>query len=79
LVLASKENGLEVNGENNKCTIMSWDEHAGKNIKIGNASFESMEQFRYLGTTLTYQNALHEEIKTRLKSGNACYHSAQNL
>jgi len=31
LVVANKVNGLEVNAENNKCTIMSWDEHAGKN------------------------------------------------
>jgi len=41
--------------------------------------FESMEQFKYLGTTLTNQNSMQEEIKCRLKSGNACYHSVQNL
>ena len=28
---------------------------------------------------LTNQNSIHEEIKSRLKSGNACYHSVQNL
>jgi hypothetical protein len=33
----------------------------------------------YLGTTLTNQNSIQEEIKSRLKSGNACYHLAQNL
>jgi len=33
----------------------------------------------YLGTTLTNQNSIQEEIKSRLKSGNACYHSVQNL
>ena len=38
-----------------------------------------MEEFKYLGTTLTYQNSIAEEIKSRLKSGNACYHSVQNL
>ena len=38
-----------------------------------------MEGFRYLGTTLTNQNLIQEEIKSRLKSGNACYHSVQNL
>jgi hypothetical protein len=32
-----------------------------------------------LGTTLTNKNSIHEEIKSRLKSGNACYHSEQNL
>ena len=38
-----------------------------------------MEEFKYLGTTLTNQNFIQEEIKTSWKSGNACYHSAQNL
>jgi hypothetical protein len=32
-----------------------------------------------LGTTLTDQNCIHEEIKSRLNSGNACYYSVQNL
>ena len=38
-----------------------------------------MEEFKYLGTTLANQNSIAEEIKSRLKSGNACYHSVQNL
>ena len=37
-----------------------------------------MEEFKYLGTTLTNQNSIAEEIKSRLRSGNACYHSVQN-
>ena len=38
-----------------------------------------MEEFRYLGTTLTNQNSIQEESKSRVKSGNACHHSVQNL
>jgi len=38
-----------------------------------------MEEFKYLGTTLTNQNSIQEEIKSRLKSGNVCYHLVQNL
>jgi len=38
-----------------------------------------MEEFRNLGTTLTNQNFIQEEIKRRLKSGNTFYHSVQNL
>ena len=34
---------------------------------------------RLLGTTLTNQNSIAEEIKNRLRSGSACYHSVQNL
>ena len=32
-----------------------------------------------MGTTLTNQNSIQEEIKSRLKSGNACYLSVQNI
>jgi len=38
-----------------------------------------MEEFKYKGTTLTNQNSIQEEIKNRLKLGNACHHSVQNL
>ena len=38
-----------------------------------------MKEFKYLGTTLRNQNSIPEEIKSRLRSGNACYHSVQNL
>jgi hypothetical protein len=48
-------------------------------VKIDNTSFENVAQFRFLGTTVTNQNILLEEIKRRLNSGNACYDSVQNL
>jgi len=43
------------------------------NIKVDNNSVESVEQSKYLGTTLAYQNSSHEKIKRRLKPRNACY------
>ena len=61
--------------------VMSQDQNAGRsyNIKIDNSSFERVEQFKYLGTTLMNQNSVQEEIKSRLTSGNICYHLVQNL
>jgi hypothetical protein len=55
--------------------------NAGQNhdIKIGNRCFKNVAQFRYLGTTITNQNLIQEEIKRRLNSSNTCYHLVQNL
>jgi sorting nexin-29 len=81
LVIASKEIGLEVNAEKTKYMVMSRNQNAGHNhnIKIDNKSFERVEEFKYLGATLMDRNSIHEEIKGRLKSGNACYHLVQNI
>jgi len=48
-------------------------------MKIDNSSIERVEEFKCLGTTLTNQNSIQEEIKSRLKLGHACYYSVQNL
>jgi hypothetical protein len=46
---------------------------------MDNGTFERVEECKYFGTALTNQNSIAEEIKSRLRSGNACYHSVQNL
>jgi hypothetical protein len=62
--------------EKTKCMLLSHHQNAGQNhdIKVAN-SFENVAQFKYLGTTVTNQNLIQEDIKRRLTSGNACYHS----
>ena len=81
LIVASKEIGLEVNADKTKYMVMSREQTAGlsHSINIDSSSIERVEQFKYLGMMLTYQNSIQEEIKSRLKLGNACYHSVQNL
>ena len=61
--------------------VMSRDQNAGRihSVRIDNSTFERVEGFKYLGTILTNQNSNAEEIRSRLRSGNACYHSVQNL
>ena len=75
LLVATKETGLEVNADKTKYMVMSRYRNAGRgcSVKIDNSSFERVEEFKYLGTTLTDQNSIQEEIKSRLKLGNACY------
>jgi hypothetical protein len=61
--------------------LMSRSQKIGQkiSIKIANRSFEGAAKIRYLGTTLTEQNYMHEEIKSGLNSGNACYSSLHSL
>jgi len=81
LVAATRKTGLEVSADKTKYMVMSRDQNAGRihSVRIDNSTFERVEEFKYLGTTLTNQNSIPEEIKSRLRSGNACYHSVQNL
>ena len=60
---------------------MSRDQNAGRSysMRIDNSSIERVEEFKYLGKTLTNKNSIQEEIKSRLKLGNVCYYLVQNL
>jgi hypothetical protein len=77
---ASKEVGLEVNPEETKYMLMSHGQKIGQkhSIKIANRFSEDVEKFKYLRTTITDENCMHEKIKSRLNSGNTCYHLVQS-
>jgi hypothetical protein len=70
-----------VSPEKTKYMLMSHSQKVGQkhSIKIANWSFEDVAKFRYLGTTLTEQNLIPEEINNRLNSEDACYHLVQSL
>jgi hypothetical protein len=70
-----------MNAEKTKYMIMSRHPKLGqnRNISTANESFEKVTKFRYLGTTLKNQNDIHNEIKNRLNSGNACAHLVQSF
>ena len=61
--------------------VMSRDQNVGRShsMKMNNSSCERVKKFKYLGTNLTNQNSIQEVCKSRLQSGNACYHSVHNL
>jgi hypothetical protein len=60
---------------------MAGDQNAVRShsMTVDNSAIERVEEFKYLGTTLTNQNSVQAEIKSRLKLANACYYSVQNL
>jgi hypothetical protein len=79
LVVASKEIGLEVHAD--KYMVMSRDQNARRshNKYFDSRSYERVEEFKYLGTTLINKYSIQEESDKRLKEGNYCFHSVQYL
>jgi hypothetical protein len=69
-----------VSADKTKYMDMSRDQTTGRgqSMKHDKSSFESVEELKYLGTTLTNRNSVQDEIKSRTNSGNAWYHSVQN-
>jgi hypothetical protein len=55
---------------------MSWQENTkqDQNIYVENKFFENVTESKYLEMTLRDQNCMPEEIKGKLKLGNAYHH-----
>lgn len=80
-LVARKEIGLEINYEETGAIFMSCQQNAGRNrnMRLANQTPENVTKFKYLGTTLTYQHFIYEEIYGRLDSENACYSAVDGL
>jgi hypothetical protein len=65
LIDASTEVDLEVNAEKTKYVLLFLHQNEGQNryIKIVNGIFESVEEFKYLGTTVTSQNVTERTLR----------------
>jgi hypothetical protein len=77
----SNEVGLEIKAVKTKYILLSRHRNSDQNPdkKIRNRLLENVSHFKYLGTTVSNQNSIHEETMRRLNSGNACNNSVQNL
>ena len=80
-VVPSKEIGLEVNADAAKNTVISRNQNVGQSHRTNLIIFpvDMWKSSNIWKQTVTNQNSIEEEIKSRLKSGNACCHSVHNL
>jgi len=67
--VASKKFGIEVNADKTKYKVMSRDQKASRShsMKVENRSFEGVEEFKYLGITLTNQNSIQQETRKQIE------------
>jgi len=61
-VKETREIGLEVSADKTKYMVKSRDQNVGRihSVRSVNSTFERVEEFKYLGTTLTNQNSIAE-------------------
>ena len=79
---ASKLAGLEINDHKTKYMVLMRDdtkEEDKEDFKTKNRTFERVDTFKYLGSSLNERNEILPEIKERIAAGNRAYFSLQNV
>jgi hypothetical protein len=68
LLDSSNEVGLEVNPDKTRYMLVTRSQKIGQkhSIKVANRSFEDVAKLKYLGTTLSDQNCMHEDKIRRM-------------
>ena len=81
LLGAVQEIGLKINVDSTKCMVASRNQIPQQipQLEIENETIENIEKFKYLGSIITNRNEVHEEVISRVNSGNAAYFSVQKL
>ena len=79
LINSCEDISLSIN--TGKTKYMEMGRHRGMisnaNIKISSHSYEIGKTFKYLGSLLTNQNSIQDEVKSRHNTGNSCYYSVR--
>jgi len=65
LVAATKEIGLEINAHNTKYMTVFRDQNTGRiqSMKMDNSTIKRVEEFKYLGTTLTNKILFRKKLR----------------
>ncbi|CAH2084447.1 unnamed protein product [Euphydryas editha] len=71
--------GLQINASKTKYLATTRLPEPANHIKIGDSDIEGVESFKYLGSMLTGQNEMDDEIKARIVSGNKCFYSCSEI
>ncbi|VVC27148.1 Endonuclease/exonuclease/phosphatase,Reverse transcriptase domain [Cinara cedri] len=79
LIKIGKDIGLTINSGKTKYMMVKRGGGDHNNLHVGNNTFEEVQEFKYLGSTLNNQNNMHGEINIRLGAANRCLYALKTL
>ena len=76
---AAKHVGLEISQQKTKIMKVTRHEKVLGNIRCGNMDLEAVDNFKYLGSTVTAENRVEEEVKLRIATAARCSWSMNKI